>query len=435
FSFFVYGEIFFLSGSILAGMGILNIWILIAVLYAGGIVGDNISYFLGRKYGIAFYYSLRKRRPFNRLINRNSFNRGSRFFRKYGAVSVFFGRLLGPISWITPFIVGTYRLEYKKFLPYEILGVVVGIGQFIIVGYLFGKHFETVLQLLETYIFVAIFATVALFGLYYYLKKKKIIQKWRQILKEDRKKLLNHMVKDSFFYLSTILALYLLFLFYIFFIDDTNEQMAIKKSYSISMASTITDCKKNGLYYADANKTVVQPLNIRLNTTLTIKDIVDGSWDKNKIFRQNHISFTEYIHLLKEKVPPVSSLYYKDLPQNYAYQYKTNSLAKREHIRFWEFKYKQTKLKTYYASISYDDGYRFSFYNYFITPVHKIDRNIDKSREFFYNYLKSRRDLSVKCSYLQTKCIIKEIKGDNEPSEEQRFYTDGKILDCNISKR
>ncbi|WP_024786692.1 MULTISPECIES: DedA family protein [unclassified Lebetimonas] len=56
FSFFIYGEIVFLSGAILAGMGILNIWIVTFVLYLGGIVGDNISYFLGRKYGMQLYF-------------------------------------------------------------------------------------------------------------------------------------------------------------------------------------------------------------------------------------------------------------------------------------------------------------------------------------------------------------------------------------------
>jgi len=97
FSFFVYGEIFFLSGSIMAGMGILNIWYVIIVLYSGGILGDNISYLLGRKYGFAFYSKLKNIRFFKRFINKRNLKKGIKFFRKYGAVSVFLGRLLGPV--------------------------------------------------------------------------------------------------------------------------------------------------------------------------------------------------------------------------------------------------------------------------------------------------------------------------------------------------
>ncbi|MCF6174117.1 MAG: LssY C-terminal domain-containing protein [Campylobacteraceae bacterium] len=180
---------------------------------------------------------------------------------------------------------------------------------------------------------------------------------------------------------------------------------------------------------------MVQPINISIKTTLDTKDMVDHSWLKNDIFRQNHISFIRYVHLLEEKIPPVSSLYFIGLPQNFAYQYKIDSLSKREHIRFWKFAHKKSNLKTYYASISYDNGYEFSFYNYFITPIHKIDKNIDKSRDFFYKYLLSRKDLEVNCHYIQTMLKIKKINGDNEASDEQKYYTDGKILKCQIQKR
>ena len=201
------------------------------------------------------------------------------------------------------------------------------------------------------------------------------------------------------------------------------------------MISNPQDCRKLGLYYIGSKKNTIQPMNIVIKTTLSVKNITDDSWIKNDIFKQNHILFLQYIHLLQEKVPPVSSLYFNGVAQNYAYQYKTNSLSKKEHIRFWEFFSKKSNLKVYYASISYNNGYEFSFYNYFFTPIHKIGKIIDKSRNFFYNFLLNRRDLKVKCYYIQTKCkVIKKI-GDNEPSEGQKYYTNGKVLECLISKR
>ncbi len=435
FSFFIYGEIFFLSGSVLAGMSILNIWLVMMVLYLGGITGDNISYFLGKKYGLTFYSKLRNVRFFKKFINKENFTKGKQFFRKYGALSVFLGRLLGPISWITPFVAGVYRLEYKRFLPYEIMGVIIGIGQFIIVGYFFGRHFDVVLRVAETYIFVLLFVLVLVFLLYYYLKKKRILYHWKLILKEDKEKAIKYIAKYSFVYFTIIFLIYILFLYFIFFVDSSKEKADFSQPYDLSLISNIKDCKKLDLYYLDSSKNIVQPINIIIKTALNIEDIVDYNWFKNDIFKQNHISFLKYIHLLQEKVPPVSSLYFIGLPQNFAYQYKTDSLSKREHIRFWRFSSKESKLKIYFASISYDNGYEFNFYNYFITPIHKIDKNIDKSRDFFYKYLLSKKVLKVKCRYIQTKCKIKEINGDNEPSEEQQYYSDGKILECQIQKK
>jgi len=435
-SFFVFGEIFFLSGAILAGMGILNIWIVILVLYSGGILGDNLSYFIGKKYGISFYNKLKKMRLLNKLINEDNFGKGSNFFNKHGALSVFLGRLLGPLSWITPFIAGTYKLEYKKFLPYEMIGAIIGIGQFIIVGYFFGKHFDIVLTLIDTYIFVIIFIVIICLFILYYIKKKKILKYWKDILNEDRKKAIKFIAKDSFKFIVGMLFIYLVFLFYIFFIDNAKEKSSFSKSYDTSIISTvdIQNFNKLDLYYKDSKTNTIQPINIILNTSLDVKDIFDNNWIENDIFRQDNISFSEYVDLIKKKNSPVSSLYFMGLPQNFAYQYKTTSLSKREHIRLWKFSNKKNNLKTYYASISYDDGYQFGFYNYFITPLHKIDKNIDKSRDFFYKYLLSRKDLKTTCNYVQTKYLIKEINGDNEPNEEQRYYTDGKILECKIQR-
>ncbi|WP_458699672.1 LssY C-terminal domain-containing protein [Sulfurospirillum sp. 1307] len=436
-SFFVFGEIFFLSGSILAGMGILNIWIIILVLYSGGILGDNISYFLGRKYGISFYNKLKKIRLIDKFINEENFVKGSNYFKKYGALSVFLGRLLGPLSWITPFIAGTYKLEYKKFLPYEMTGAIIGIGQFIIAGYFFGKHFDVVIALFETYIFVVIFIVIICLFILYYIKKKKILKHWKDILNKDRKKAISFIAKDSFKFIVGMLFVYLLFLFFIFFIENKKPTSDFLKFYDTSIISTVDtkDCNNLGLYYKDSKTNTIQPINIILNTSLDVKDIFDDNWIENDIFRQDNISFSEYVKLIRQKSSPVSSLYFIGLPQNFAYQYKTTSLSKREHIRLWQFSNKKNNLKTYYASISYDDGYQFGFYNYFITPLHKIDKNIDKSRDFFYKYLLSRKDWKMTCKYEQTKCSIKEINGDNEPSEEQRYYTDGKILKCKIQKK
>jgi hypothetical protein len=234
-----------------------------------------------------------------------------------------------------------------------------------------------------------------------------------------------------------MLFVYLLFLFFIFFIENKKPTSNFLKSYDTSIISTVDtkDCNNLGLYYKDSKTNTIQPINIILNTSLDVKDIFDDNWIENDIFRQDNISFSEYVKLIRQKSSPVSSLYFIGLPQNFAYQYKTTSLSKREHIRLWQFFNKKNNLKTYYASISYDDGYQFGFYNYFITPLHKIDKNIDKSRDFFYKYLLSRKDWKMTCKYKQTKCSIKEINGDNEPSEEQRYYTDGKILKCKIQKK
>ncbi|MCB9809621.1 DedA family protein [Candidatus Peribacteria bacterium] len=165
--FFIYGEVFFLAGSIAAGAGTLDISLVTGVLLLGGVLGDITSYFLGECYGYRWYRAL-EHIPFIRhYITEENYLKGCRFFEQHGAKSVFFARLLGPLSWITPFLSGIYRLPFRSFLPYDVLGVVVGIGQFIVVGYFFGVHYDRILPVMSEYLSIAVGGILLLLVLRY----------------------------------------------------------------------------------------------------------------------------------------------------------------------------------------------------------------------------------------------------------------------------
>lgn len=145
FSLAVPGEIFFLSGALLAGMKALKLWAVIAVLYAGGILGDNLSYWLGRRYGPSLFARLARWPLVGRLVHLENYQRGMEFFSRRGAAAVFIARLSGPFSWVTPAMAGIFQLNYPTFLRFNAIGVVVGIGEFIILGYFFGDQLPRLL--------------------------------------------------------------------------------------------------------------------------------------------------------------------------------------------------------------------------------------------------------------------------------------------------
>jgi membrane-associated protein len=144
FSLAVLGEIFFLSGALLAGMGVLDLWAVMAVLYAGGILGDNLSYWIGRRYGSSLFDRLAHWPLVGRLIHAENYQRGMAFFHRRGAMAVFTARLSGPLSWVMPAMAGVFRLDYRTFLRFNTLGVIIGIGEFIVVGYFFGAYLSSI---------------------------------------------------------------------------------------------------------------------------------------------------------------------------------------------------------------------------------------------------------------------------------------------------
>lgn len=165
--FFVYGELFFIPGALLAGAGVLNIWLVALALIAGGILGDSSSFVLGRRYGTSFF------KEHNKIFNHTNYQKGLDFFAKYGTKAIFFARLLGPVSWITPFLAGTYDVPYQKFLAYNIAGVTVGIGQFLIVGYFFGANYQAALSIIRDDAIVIGTVTVIVLVLFYIYKRNK----------------------------------------------------------------------------------------------------------------------------------------------------------------------------------------------------------------------------------------------------------------------
>lgn len=149
FSLIIYGEFFFIAGSILAGTGTLNIWFVALVLYIGGILGDNSSYWLGRRYGMNLFSFLSKKPVIGRYFHDEATSRGISFFRRKGEAAVFFARLCGPFSWFVPALAGAYRQRYSRFLLFNTCGVILGIGEFLIVGYLLGNNIEEIINWIQ----------------------------------------------------------------------------------------------------------------------------------------------------------------------------------------------------------------------------------------------------------------------------------------------
>ena len=165
--FFIYGEIFFIPGALLAGAGVLNIWLVAFALIVGGILGDSTSFALGRRWGTSIF------KEDNKIFNHTNYQKGLDFFAKYGTKAVFFARLLGPVSWITPFLAGTYKVPYPRFLGYNIAGVTVGIGQFLIVGYFFGSNFDAILSIIKQDAIIVVGITLLVVAVYYIIKRNR----------------------------------------------------------------------------------------------------------------------------------------------------------------------------------------------------------------------------------------------------------------------
>ena len=163
--FFIYGEIFFIAGSVLAGAGVLDIWLVSLALYLGGILGDTSSYFIGLKYGASFFKKGR------RIFSIENYEKGKKLFHKHGNKGVFLARFIGPLSWVTPFFAGVYKVPYRYFFYYNTAGVILAISQFLIIGYAFGANWQYILSVIQHDMWLVFWVFVIVISLYFVVRK------------------------------------------------------------------------------------------------------------------------------------------------------------------------------------------------------------------------------------------------------------------------
>jgi|SRR3989344_826033 len=168
FSFVIPGEIFFVPGTLLAGAGVLNIWLVALVLYTGGALGDSSSYFIGVRSSSRVRSLFKKE---HKVFSEKNYQRGEDFFKRHGPKAIFIARISGPFSWVTPFLAGTYGVPYKTFLKFNLPGVFVGIGEYLVAGYFFGSQYQTILLFMRNSLWVVLALLVLAVFAWWLLKK------------------------------------------------------------------------------------------------------------------------------------------------------------------------------------------------------------------------------------------------------------------------
>ena len=152
----------------IAGTGIMPVWAVLAWAFAGAVIGDGVSYWLGYRY----HAKLKKWWPFNR--HPQWLRHGEHFFDKYGTFSVVIGRFVGAVRPFIPVVAGMMDMPPAKFYTINVLSALVWAPAYLLPGYFAGAAMTMDEQLPgQFWILLGGLAAVALLlpGLYFGLKK------------------------------------------------------------------------------------------------------------------------------------------------------------------------------------------------------------------------------------------------------------------------
>ena len=122
----------------------LNVWISALVLYLAAFLGDNTNYWIGRAFG---NWLLRR---FPRIVKPEHLAKTHAFFERYGGKTIIIARFVPIVRTMTPFVAGTGRMSYGRFLAFSVVATTLWIGLIVTAGWFFGnipavqQHFEVV---------------------------------------------------------------------------------------------------------------------------------------------------------------------------------------------------------------------------------------------------------------------------------------------------
>lgn len=129
------GETALVLAAVLASQGKLNIALVIVIGIASAIVGDNVGFLLGRRFGRRAFMA-----PGPFLHHRvRAIRYGDGFFKRHGAKAVFLGRWIALVRFATAWLAGINRMPFAQFFFWNALGGISWGVTYGLVGYFGGK--------------------------------------------------------------------------------------------------------------------------------------------------------------------------------------------------------------------------------------------------------------------------------------------------------
>ena len=166
---FLPGDALIFTIGLLAQEGSLNIYLVIPLLIFAAILGDNLNYYVGKRFGD---YIMNSEKDF--FIKKKHLEKAKDFFDKNGKNSIIIARFVPVIRTIVPFLCGSTKVKYSTFLSFSMIGAVLWVGVIGLLGYNLGR-IQWVKDNLDYMIWgIIILANIPLIKQLLFSKKKEV---------------------------------------------------------------------------------------------------------------------------------------------------------------------------------------------------------------------------------------------------------------------
>src|SRR5207248_1199721 len=106
-------SLLFVAG-FLASQHFLNIWVLAPVAMVAAVVGDNVGYWIGQRFGAKIFTARQAR-----FLSPAQLKRTEAFFERHGGKTIVLSRFTPFVRTIAPVMAGIGTMPYRRFFVYN----------------------------------------------------------------------------------------------------------------------------------------------------------------------------------------------------------------------------------------------------------------------------------------------------------------------------
>lgn len=149
---FLPGDSLLFAAGAIASLGSLNVWGIISLLIIAAVLGDTVNYWIGHFFGQKIVDH-----PKIKFINQEHIDKTEQFYKKHGAKTIILARFVPIVRTFAPFVAGVGTMNYGKFIIYNIVGGIMWVSIFTLLGYFFGN-----IPVIQENFHYAVFAIIGL---------------------------------------------------------------------------------------------------------------------------------------------------------------------------------------------------------------------------------------------------------------------------------
>jgi membrane-associated protein len=138
FGFVLPGETAVVYGGVLADAGRVSVVLVLAVVLVAAVVGDSIGFEVGRRLGPRLVRAPVLRNHPDRI------EQAQAYLRRRGGRAVVMGRFTAFLRAVMPGLAGASRMEYRRFLVFNVMGGVIWGSACVLLGYFAAHSISTI---------------------------------------------------------------------------------------------------------------------------------------------------------------------------------------------------------------------------------------------------------------------------------------------------